>query len=116
MAVLLAACRVSEVHNFLSWGLGGTTLTWAPVSMRKRREEDRSVTKSKWLGLRPVTWAASTYWPCCFPEMNMAVCTCELFCQNVHGTNICLWMQSMVVRIALGASEEMESADADEMC
>ena len=78
MVVLLTACRVRVLGDCLSRREGGITLTWAPVSTRKRVEEQLSVMKSRRLGVRPVTSAASTYWPCRFPSMNRVVCTCEL--------------------------------------
>ena len=87
MVVLLAACRVSVLGDCLSWEEGGITLTWAPVSMRKRIEEEVSVTKSRRLGVRPVTSAAATYWPCRFPGMNRVACTYELLRQSGRGTN-----------------------------
>ena len=65
MVVLLTACRVGVLGDCLSRREGGITLTWAPVSTRKRVEEQLSVMKSRRLGVRPVTSAAYTYW---FPE------------------------------------------------
>ena len=76
MVVLLAASRVRVLGDCLSRRVGGMTLTWAPISTRKRVEEQVSVTKSRrLLGVRPVTSAAPTYWPCRFPNMSRVVCT-----------------------------------------
>ena len=52
---------------------GGMTLTCAPVSMRKRIPESRSMMKNRWLGLGPGMSAAFTYWPSRFPNRSREV-------------------------------------------
>ena len=70
MGVLLTACSVRVLGECRSLAEGGMTLTCAPVSMRNRVPESRSVIKNRRLGVGQVASVAFTYWLSRFPNRS----------------------------------------------
>ena len=87
MGVLLTACSVRVLGECQSLAEGGMTLTCAPVSMRNRVPESRSVIKNRRLGVGPVASVAFTYWPSCFPNRSREVYISGLCRQSGRGTS-----------------------------
>ena len=64
MLVLLTAWRLNvSCRFFRSMWVGGTTLTSEPVSTRKRKPDERSLTENRRLGDRPAALVAASAGP-----------------------------------------------------
>ena len=63
------------------------TLIWVPVSTRKRRREELSVTYKRRLECRPVMFVAPNDWPESFPISSQVGCSSVLCLQTYRGTN-----------------------------
>ena len=88
MRVPLTACKVKLSLGCLrSAQVGGSTLTSAPVSTRKRRPWLRSMMKKRRLGTRPGTPVAASDWPGRFPDGDMVNGTWWQHPQNFGDTN-----------------------------